>query len=266
MPIENNKKVAVITGASSGIGLATARYLSDRGYIVYGLARRPFTDPKFTCIRTDVCNHQDVVNAFETVFEKEQRIDVVINNAGMGISGPIETAKKEDVEKIFRTNVLALIDVCSVATKYLRNTKGRIVNIGSVGGPAPLPFQACYSATKSGVETFSYALDGEVRQDGIRVICVRPGDTKTGFTAARVKSDDAGSRYEARVNRSVKKMEKDEQTGKSPDTVSKVIYKCLQRKNPPPVATVGFSYKAVCVLIKFLPQRAVNRLISKIYG
>ena len=263
---KDHNKVVVITGASSGIGLATAEYLNERGYVVYGFSRRKAANDKFTLLQADVCNHLDVVNAFEYVYEREKRIDVVINNAGMGISGPIENTDKADVEKIFNTNVVGLIDVCSVAIKYLKQTRGRIVNIGSVGGPAPLPFQACYSACKSAVETFSYALNGEVSDFGIRVICVRPGDTKTGFTSARIKTLENDKDYGNRVQRSVEKMEKDEQGGKSPVSVSKVIYGCLKRKNPPPVVTVGYTYKLICSLLKILPQRFVNRAIKKIYG
>ena len=148
---------------------------------------------------------------------------------------------------------------------YLRESKGKIINISSVAAPISIPFQACYSATKSAVETFSLALSNEVKKQGIKISCIRPGDTKTGFTAARVKTDVQNDVYGDKIVKSVKKMEKDEQNGKDPVTVSKVVYKCIKKKNPPLVCTVGFGYKFICFLSKFLPTRFVNFVVSKLY-
>lgn len=261
------KKVVLITGASSGIGLATAEYLADKGYTVYGTARKPFANAKFKCLSADVNNHEQMKSVFETIVNEEGRIDVVVNNAGFGISGAIEFTEKQDVQNIFNTNVVAVIDICAMAIDYLRKTKGKIINVGSVAGPVAIPFQACYSSTKSAVETFSSALYGEVKDFGIKVTCVRPGDTKTGFTGARVKSDTkANELYGSRIEKSVGKMEKDEQNGMSAVCVSKVIFKAIKRKNPPPVMTVGFVYKFLCVLVKFMPMRFVNWVVKKMYG
>ncbi|MBE5746468.1 MAG: SDR family NAD(P)-dependent oxidoreductase [Clostridiales bacterium] len=260
------KKVILITGASSGIGLTTAEFLSSKGYVVYGTARKPFENKNFKTIVADVNNHIEMENVFETVLKEEGQIDVVINNAGIGISGAIEYTKKQDIENIFNTNAIAVVDICSIAIKYLRKTKGKIINIGSVAGVVPLPFQACYSATKSAVENFSQALRNEVKDFGIKVTCIRPGDTKTGFTAARVKSEEKADDYNKRIQKSVSKMEKDEQNGMSALCVSKVIYKCIKKKNPALVKTVGCSYKFLCLLVKILPTRLVNFIIKKLYG
>lgn len=260
-------KVVLITGASSGIGLCTAEYLSDKGYKVYGVARRQINNEKFTSFMADVNNHEQIKNVFEKVQEKEGKIDVVINNAGMGISGAIEFTDKQSVNNIFNTNVVALIDVCSLAIPYLRQSKGKIINIGSVAGPIAIPFQACYSATKSAVETFSSALGGEVKDFNIKVVCIRPGDTKTGFTQARHKIDQNNDQfYKNRVEKSVKKMEKDEQNGMSTVAVSKLIHKAIKKRNPAPVMTVGLGYKFLCLLAKLLPLRMVNYIVKKIYG
>lgn len=260
-------KIILITGASSGIGLITAELLSDKGYTVYGTARKPFENNKFKTLIADVNNHNQMENVFETIIRCEGKIDVVINNAGIGISGAIEFTKREEIEKIFNTNVISLIDINSMAIKYLRDTKGKIINIGSVAGQVPIPFQACYSATKSSVESFSLALSNEIKEFGIKVVCVRPGDTKTGFTNARVKIDnDIYNFYGQRVKKSVEKMEKDEQNGMNAICVSKVILKAIKKKNPKPVMTVGFSYKFLCLLVKILPIRFVNFIVKKLYG
>lgn len=259
------KKVVLVTGSSSGIGKDLAELLVEKGYVVYGTSRREVDNAPYTHIQADVCNHDRMIEVFETIVAKEGRLDAVVNNAGMGIGGAVEDTEKQNVEKIFQTNVVALMDVCSIALKYLRKTHGKIVNIGSVAGVVPIPFQSYYSATKAAVESFSLALANEVSNFKIGVCCVRPGDTKTGFTQARIKNNNSVS-YEKRANSSIKKMEKDEQNGVSPRCVSKVVEKVLRKKKTPLVKTVGFSYKFVCFLIKILPVRFASAIIKKIYG
>ena len=259
------KKVVLVTGASSGIGYDTAQYFLEKGYIVYGVSRREFGGANFFHLKADVCDHDRMVEVFEQIIREQGRIDVVVNNAGMGIGGAVEDTPKELVEKIFAVNVLALMDISSLAIKYLRQTHGKLINIGSVAGVVPIPFQSYYSATKAAVESFSLALASEVRDFGVGVCCVRPGDTKTGFTSARIKNGDSQN-YNQRVENSIKKMEKDEQNGVSPRCVSKVVYKVSNKKRTPLVKTVGSSYKFVCWLIKILPVSWANSIIKKIYG
>ena len=262
-----DKKVVVITGASKGIGRATAEYLSNKGCIVYGLSRSKPEGILFSHYTCDVLDYEKFKSILSEIHTKEGHIDFLINNAGMGISGAIEYSKPSDVNRLFDINVNALINLTAIALPYLRESRGRIVNIGSVAGPFPIPFQACYSASKSAIETFSLALDNEVRECGVRVTCVRPGDTKTSFTDNRVKTqiEDDGV-YGKRIAKSVAKMEKDEQNGVPPEKVSKVIYKVLKRKNPPLVVTVDFVYKFLLVVAKVLPNSMKNKIIKLLYG
>ena len=258
-------KVVVITGASSGIGLATAKRLSACGCRVYGIARRPFAGEGFECFQADVTDLASVENVLETVFEREGRIDAVVNNAGMGIAGAVEYATPENIRRIFDTNLTALVEISSVAIKYLKKSKGNLVNIGSVAGQLPIPFQSCYSATKAGVLNFSLALDGEVRRFGVKVTCIQPGDTKTGFTAARVVEGGEAD-YGGRIGKSVKRMEHDEQNGKSPDSVAKAVQRALKKRRPPLKITVGGQYKLFVGLQKLLPTRFVNFILRKLYA
>lgn len=258
-------KVVIITGASSGIGLATARRLTQRGYKVYGLALNEFYDEAFECFQTDVNDLASVQNIFKTVKQREGRIDAVVNNAGFGIAGAVEYATPEKIQSIFDTNLTALVKISSLAIKYLKETKGNLINISSVAGVLPIPFQACYSATKAAVLNFSLALDCEVRRFGVKVTAVLPGDTKTGFTAARV-IEGGEDDYGGHVGKSVRRMEKDEQNGKSPDTVARVIQKVLKKRRPPLKATVGFQYKLFVFLSKILPTRFINFILRKMYG
>lgn len=258
-------KVVIITGASSGIGLATAKRLAAKGYKVYGLALNEYSDEAFECFRADVNDIATIENIFQTVNEKEGRIDVVINNAGFGIAGAVEYATPEMIQKIFDTNLTALVKISSIAIKYLKKTQGNLINISSVAGVLPIPFQACYSATKAAVLNFSLALDGEVRRFGVKVTSVLPGDTKTGFTEARV-IEGGEADYGGHIGKSVRRMEKDEQNGKSPDTVARVIEKVLKKRCPPLKVTVGAQYKFFVFLSKILPTRLINFILRKMYG
>lgn len=266
--MKQKNKVVLITGASSGIGLATARFLHNKGYIVYGTSRREIVGENFNSIVADVNNSQEMDKVFETILKQHGQLDVVVNNAGMGISGAVEHTQKSRVEGIFDVNTIACMDVCAKAVPVLRkNGGGKIINISSVASVFSIPFQAYYSATKSAIEGFSFALANEVKKFNIKICCIRPGDTKTGFTSARVKNEqNADKNYGDKIAKSVAKMEKNEQRGKPPESVSKVIYKTIKRKNPPPVCTVGFAYKTLCLLSKILPTRLVNFLVGKLYG
>lgn len=265
--MKKKKYIIVITGANSGIGLATANYLLERGHVVYGIDKCVDNThfPIYACDITDSGSAGDVL---KDIFQKEGRIDVLINNAGFGISGAIEYSDPSEVSKIFDVNVVALINMCKHVAPYMRQNKfGRIINISSVACEIPIPFQACYSATKAAVLSFSMAFRQEVEDFGIKVSAVLPGDTKTGFTAARLKNgvvdDDV---YGERITKSIAKMEKDEQGGMKPVSVSKVIYKLINCKNPAPMKTVGFSYKTIMFLSKILPKRTMLWIVKKIYG
>ena len=134
-------KVVIITGASSGIGLATANMLSLKGYKVYGIARGRIETDKFESFQMDVNNTEGMSEIFKKVYEKEGRIDVVINNAGFGIAGAIEYASAEKIQALFDTNLTAVVKISSIAIKYLKETKGNLINISSVAGVTPIPFR-----------------------------------------------------------------------------------------------------------------------------
>ena len=260
-----DKKVVIITGASSGIGLETANYLAGCGYTVYGISNKEYSSEKFEHILCDVCNKEEMSKAFEYVYQKEKQIDVLVNNAGIGISGAIEYITKQDLDKIFEINIKAVIMCSALCLPYLRQSKGKIVNTSSVAAVFSIPFQACYSATKSAIESFSLALSNEVKSQGIKVVCIRPGDTKTGFTAARIKTDVENDVYGKKITKSVQKMEKDEQNGASPLKVAKVMYKVIKKKNPPYVVSVDGIYKFLSFLKRLLPLRFVNYIVGKMY-
>lgn len=259
------KRVVVITGASSGIGLATASKFHAEGDKVYGLSLTP-CDCKFTNMICDVTNSEQVNSCLNEIYEKEGRIDIFINNAGMGVSGAVEYVDRVKNEKEIGLNLEAMIDCARQAIPYLKKSGGgKIMFTSSVGAIIPLPFQAVYSASKGGVNMFCLALGLELAPFNIKVCAVMPGDTKTNFTASREKVEQQND-YQNRITKSVSRMEKDEQNGKSPDTVARVYYKQSKKKNPKPLVIVGFSYKLIGLLSKILPLRLMLFIVKKIYG
>ncbi len=256
-------KVVVITGISGGIGQRTAEYLYQRGCRIYGIMRSDFQNEKYFCYKADVNDHKRIEEIFEDIYQKEKRIDVLINNAGFGIAGAIENAPKDKVYQIIDTNLASAITVTQASIKYLKESRGNIITISSLGGVIPLPYQACYSATKAGIEIFSRALDGEVKRYGIKTTVILPGDLKTGFTNSRQKYLDRGkSVYE---ERSIRKMENFENKGKDPIVVSKAIFKIIKQKRPPLRKTIGFGNKILVFATRILPTRLINYLVRNIY-
>ena len=259
-------KIVIVTGASKGIGLSTSKLFSSKGYKVYGLSRSGSSADGVTGVSVDVTDEKALAKVYADIYEKEGRIDVLVNNAGLGISGAVEFTTDEQVEKILSLNLKALEKSCRLAIKYLRETGGRIINLSSVAALMPIPFQTYYTATKSAVLYFSRALDMELRPLGVRVSAVLPGDTKTSFTAARDKNALGAEVYGDRISRSVERMERDEQNGDSPDKVAAVIYKLATAKKPAPYVVVGFGYKLLVCLGRLLPQRFVDYVLYRMYA
>ena len=258
-------KIAVVTGASSGIGLATAALLSESGYRVWGFSRRGGEDREtLRHLCCDVTDEAQVQAAFRTVFETEGRLDLLVNNAGFGISGAVEDTALDSAKKQLDVNFFGCFLCCKAAVPYLRQNGGRIVNISSMAAVLSIPFQSFYSASKSAINALTLALANEVKPFGITVCALMPGDVKTGFTAAREKSA-ASDCYAAVSQKSVATMEHDEQTGMSPQTLAKAVLRLATKKNPKPLSTCGAQYRLFAVLAKLLPTRLVNAIVGKIY-
>lgn len=259
--------VAIVTGGSSGIGLAAARALWDRGFTVYILSRRPFREKGLHHLCADVADERQCVEAVEAVLRKEGALELLVNCAGFGISGAVEFTEPAEAKKQMDVNFFGTVNMTRAVLGHMRERgSGRIVNVSSVAAPAAIPFQAYYSASKAAINAWTAALANELRPYGITVTAIQPGDIKTGFTAAREKSIAGDEAYGGRISRSVAKMEHDEQNGMDPAAAGAYIAKIAMKKRPKPVYTIGFSYKAICVLLKLLPCRLSNWLIGKLYA
>lgn len=257
--------VVVITGASSGIGLETARlFAKDSNNFVYALNRSEVKEDYINWIKCDVSDTSSISKAIELITSKHSNIDILINNAGMGISGAVEYHTEDEIRRIIDVNLVGLINVSRLSLPYMKKGS-KIINVSSVAGLISIPYQTLYSVSKSGVLAFSNGLRNEVRPLGIKVTSILPGDTKTNFTQNREKSIDNG-RYGKRIENSVRKMEKDETNGVSALKVAKKVYKVSKKKNPNTYYVVGFSYAFLVFLSRILPKRLVNWIIFKIYG
>ncbi len=266
--------VALVTGASSGIGLETAQTLAKLGFTVYGSSRRgsdgverTYGGGKLVMLKMDVTDAASVENAVQEILKKEGRIDILINCAGMGIAGAVEDCSGEEAMRQMDVNYAGVLRCIRAVLPSMRAQKrGLIINIGSVGGIFSVPFQTLYSSSKYAVEALTEGLRIELRPWGVKAALVEPGDVKTGFTAARAYAEDAKTtEYGKRFQQALKQMEHDEQNGKTPDTVVRVILQTIRSKNPPVRRTVGGMYKVLVFLKRVLPASLVETLLNAMY-
>ena len=260
-------KVVILTGGTSGIGLATVRLLRKKGCTVYEFSRRPAPeDPFHTAV--DVTDGAAVKAAVDAVVRKEGRVDILVNNAGFGISGAMEFTDPADAHRLMEVNLFGMDNAIRAVLPHMRRAgAGRIVNISSVAGVFAIPFQAWYSISKAGVRSLTMALYNEVAPFGIDVACVMPGDIRTGFTDARKKSVAGDDVYGGRIRASVAKMERDERNGMRPEDAAKTIARvALKSGRVKPFYAIGLSYRCLVLLDSLLPCRAVRWLLFQLYG
>jgi len=261
------EKVAVVTGGSSGIGRAAAEYLAAHGCRVYEFSRRGGDNGAVRHVYADVTDEASVAAAVEQVAAREGRIDILINNAGFGISGAVEFTPAREAMGQLDVNFWGMVRVTRCVLPHMRAAGGgRIVNTSSVAALTPIPFQAYYSVSKAAVNSFTMALANEVRPFGITVCAVMPGDTRTGFTDARVRRFDGDDVYDGRIARSVGKMETDERRGGSPEIVGAALGRAALARDGKVLRTVGFAYKAAAAAMRLLPSALANRILGKLYA
>ncbi|MDP3447382.1 MAG: SDR family oxidoreductase [Eubacteriales bacterium] len=260
------KRVCVLTGGSSGIGKATASLLAKNGFTVYELSRSGADAESIRHITADVTEPEQVKAAVAQVIAEQSQIDLLVNNAGFGISGAVEFTDLKDAAAQLNINFFGTLHCIQAVLPYMRAQKsGYIVNISSVAAPIAIPFQAFYSATKAATNSLTLALRNEVKPFGIKACAILPGDVKTGFTAARKKSCAGADVYGEAIDRAVAVMEHDEQNGMPPELVARAVLRAANAKNPKAFATVGFQYQVFVLLAKILPATWTNALVGMIY-
>ena len=259
-------KTAIVTGASSGIGRAVAAALAAEGCRVYDLSRSDKPQDGVVHIPCDVTDEESVRAAVSRV-TADGDADILVNCAGMGISGAVEFTRPEDSRRQMDVNLHGTDRVVRAVLPHMRaRGSGRIVLISSVAAVTPIPFQTWYSVSKAAINSYAMALANEVRPYGIGVSVVMPGDIRTGFTAARRKSAEGDAEYGGRIERSVSKMEHDEQNGLDPAYAAKVIVKAALSRHAKPFRSTGFVYSLLCTLTKLLPARLSQWVLYRMYA
>lgn len=260
-------KTVLISGASSGIGYALAKKMVQDGYTVIGLSRKKPSDITFKYYECDLTNTEAIAQVSSKIIKESPSIDILVNCAGVGTSGAIEEIPEKDLKWVYDVNLFGTIELIKKMLPALKKSpKSKIINIGSVAGEITIPYQTSYSMSKSSLQRLTEGLRIELKQFGIDVCTVLPGDTKTGFTFNRKIILNDNSPYESRVKRSLNRMEKDEQNGVSPNKVVKVISKVIKKKSTPIQVVVGIDYKLLVLLNKILPKKIVEYIIIKMYG
>ena len=259
-------RVAIVTGGSSGIGKATAKALSGAGYCVYEFSRSGGSEAGVRHITVDVTQRDSVFAGVDAVLAQQGRIDVLVNNAGFGISGAVECTDPADVHAQLEVNFFGALNCIQAALPAMRaQGGGHIVNISSVAAPIAIPFQAFYSAAKAAVNSMTLSLRNEVRPFGVQVCALQPGDVRTGFTNARKKSALGEDIYGEALKRAVEVMEHDERNGMPPEAVARAVLRAVGAKRPRPLYTVGAQYRLFALIAKLFPAAFVNYLVGKIY-
>jgi short-subunit dehydrogenase len=264
------QRVALVTGASTGIGASCAAFLAAKGLRVYGGARGAVTAAAVEPLTLDVTHDASVARAVETIQGREGRLDVLVNNAGFGIAGAIEDTSIEEASQQFEVNFFGVLRMCRAVLPVMRQQKsGYIVNIGSIGGLIAIPFQGFYSAAKFALEGFSESLRMEVRPFGIQVVLIEPGDHRTAFTQNRraTRGSGAESVYRDRFERAIARMASDEQGGPSPEGIANLLYKILRNPKPRLRYTVGPAAQRAAVWIKrAMPHAVMEKILRDYYS
>ena len=263
-------QVVLITGGSTGIGRATGELLQSKNFIVIGTSRSPdrYDSHPFPLIQMDLRDDLSIQKAVETVFSQYGAIDVLVNNAGKGIAGPIEETPLEEIRSVFETNLVGATAVIQSVIPFMRaQNKGKIINITSIAGYSGLPFRAAYSATKSALHMLTESLRLELKQIDVQCCTLAPGDVATNISQGRyhvpVKEN---SPYQEIYGAARKEMDTHVDDGVPAKTVAISIYRLIRKNKLKPHYTVGPILQRFSVYLKsYLPAKTYEFILSKFY-
>jgi short-subunit dehydrogenase len=263
---KTERGVALITGASSGIGLVTARALRREGYRVFGTSRKAMagTSDGVTMLVCDVTDDVSVRNVIDDVLSRAGRIDLLVNNAGIGLLGGAEESSTTQAKALFDVNVFGVLRMTNAILPVMRRQrKGRIINLSSILGLIPAPYNALYAATKHAIEGYSESLDHEVRTQGIRIVLVEPGVTRTAFEENITRPDHPLSLYEAVRADAEKLMREIVDSGDAPEVVAQAVLRAANAATPRRRYTAGKAAAQVRFIRRFLPESFVDKSLRK---
>ena len=263
-------KVVLITGASSGIGKSIGEYLTQNGLTVFGTSRNPqnYSDSKFPLMALDVTKIDTISGCIKTVIDVKGRIDVVINNAGAGITGPIEEIPNEEIKRNFETNLFGPINVIKAVLPQMRKqNSGLIINVTSIAGFMGLPYRGIYSASKGALELITEAFRMEIKDFNIQMTNVAPGDFATNIAAGRYHAPVLdGSPYKKKYGSVLKAIDEDVNKGNNPIVVAEMVFKVIKTNKPKIHYKAGaFMQKFSIVLKRLLPDKVYERMLLNHY-
>jgi NAD(P)-dependent dehydrogenase (short-subunit alcohol dehydrogenase family) len=263
-------KVVLITGGSSGIGKSIGEFLQQKGFTVYGTSRNPepILDSVFPLVALDVRDVNSIRAAVAKVIETSGRLDVVINNAGVGITGPLEEIPMQEMKNNFETNFFGPIEVMKAVLPQMRSQKaGLIINITSIAGYMGLPYRGIYSASKGALELITESLRMEVKSFGVQITNVAPGDFATNIASGRFHAPVIqGSAYESAYGNTLKAMDEHVDSGSNPTEMAEAVYKIIQTPEPKIHYKVGvFMQKFSIVLKRILPDKIYEKMLMNHY-
>ncbi|MCY4562117.1 MAG: SDR family oxidoreductase [Flavobacteriaceae bacterium] len=264
-------EVVLITGASSGLGLTTARFLTEKGYTVYGTSRNPNNYPElneFSLLPLDVLDKDSISRCVKKIISKSNKIDVLICNAGLGIVGPLELVNHQQVSRLFETNCFGVISVIQEVLPHMREAKkGFILNISSIAGYMGLPYRGVYSSSKAALDKLTESLRLEVAEFGIRVSTLAPGSFATPITNRRIKVEvPESSSYHETYTRIHKQINQDVDGGGNPIEVAKKVHQIIKKRNPKVHYRVGPPMQKLSIVLKdLLPSKTYEKLLKNHY-
>lgn len=263
-------KVVLVTGASSGIGKSIAETLLQNGYTVYGTSRNPanYPDASFPLISLDVCDQESVDNCLATLKKKAGHLDVLINNAGKGITGPMEETPLEEVEAAFATNFFGPLRVINASLPLMRKANGgKIINITSIAGYMGLPFRGIYSASKGALNLTTEAYRLELRSQNIHMSNLAPGDFATNIAAGRYHAEvNHDGPYAEDYARTLKLIDQHVDEAGDPKEVAKKVLEILSQESPRANYKVGSLLQKFSISLKrVLSQKRFEKMLAKHY-
>ena len=263
-------EVALVTGASSGVGEALAPLLAERGYRVYGMSRRAVALPGVISVPADVTEARSLVQGVERIIAETGRLDVVLHCAGIGGAGPVEQMPTERAKRIMDTNFWGSWNVCQATLPYLRKSpRGRLVLVGSIAGFMGIPFRAAYCASKAATKTLVDSLRLELQDTTCQATLVAPGDIATNSMATQYRqpAEELDPLYQARYRKADEGMASNVERGMDAGKVAEAIYKVFNKEALRPYYVVGEPVqKAATVASRLLPSRLWEKVLTKYYS
>jgi NAD(P)-dependent dehydrogenase (short-subunit alcohol dehydrogenase family) len=266
---KTERGIALVTGASSGIGLVTAQALRRDGYRVFGTSRKPVSDTSdgIAMLICDVTADASVQSVVDTVLSRAGRIDLLVNNAGIGLLGAAEESSAAQAKAVFDVNVFGIMRMTNAVLPVMRRQgRGRIVNLSSITGLIPAPYNALYASTKHAIEGYSESLDHEVRTQGIRIVLVEPAGTRTSFEENITRPDRPLPVYDTVRAKAEALMREIIAKGDSPELVADAVVKAANAASPRRRYTAGKVAGQVRFMRRFLPEFLVDNGFRKFNG